>query len=771
MFGRRKSQRKKVAQMLPFSPWMLVVLIAACALVVYFLIPTDKRMLAAHLSDQEWGKASQALAELTSEERAKRPEYYSATELKVNRMQLDPTDQGAWITQLGDALREAEAYNFPEQHLLEIELAAEKVPSGSTVYTIIEPYLNILPTEMGDKFQQDLTTKILAENKPVMAMEIYQKYWSPRAADPQITLNFIDLARGGGRPDLAIQAILKHEVTLDEPLFKASRQLAKLKIDLHRENGQPVEAFELMKVFYAAVDDETKKLLYPEYVQMGEQANQATSLLIEVQRIAEANPTDLPAWEKFQRFAEAAGRQDLAIRALEQITRLQSSDALLRMKLGQRYEWTGHPNEAFDQYAIALQLKHAPAAEELLRLNPGLYRDVELANLLSANRSLVDSRKHGRYLAGLFANVNEFDTAKGYYEEVLEQLGEDVEVLHEYGLLMLDLGRLDEAMVIYDRAAAAKPDDLKTLVATAEAQFRANRFDQSLKTYARVLQLDPTRAQLGNYLRLAESLGRLGEAGDTLSDFVKAFDKPTHEDFSKLLYFYSVAGETNKILTLLHEGVAKFPEDLELRKQLVYALSDRGQADEAARVISTMPNFEQDKGFAELYLSSLLRAKNWNAAEKFILHRLPKGRAEEWGLHSTLANIYYETGNREAAMGLYGKIYHQDPSNSTNALTYAQYLLEFKRNAEARNVLISIPDGAQPLAHKIAAQLYAEDKDYKRALFYQQKYLKTEPQDSGRDWGFLGDIHGERGHKAQAQGAYQRAIVEMLKTIEAMASK
>jgi predicted Zn-dependent protease len=770
MFGRPKSQRTPVAQMRPFSPWILVVLLSVCALVVYLLIPSEKRMLDAHLADQDWAKASQALSELTPEERAKRPEYYSQVELKLNRALLDPTDQSGWISQLSDAIREAEAFNFSEKHLREIEMAAERINSGSTVYAIIEPYLNILPAELRDQFQQDLTPKILAENKPVLAMKVYQKYWSTHAADPQITYTFIGMARGAGRSDLAIEAINTHEATLDEPLFKASRELALLKIALYRENNLPVEAFELMKEFYTAVDDETKKQYYPQYVEMTEQANQASGLLVEVQRIAEANPTDLAAWQKFQRFAEAAARQDLAIRALEQIVRLQSADPVLRMKLGQRYEWTGYPNEAFDQYAIALRLGHAPAGKELLRLNrAGLFRDLELAILLTENPSLVDQQKYGLELARMFANINEFDRSKAYYEGVLEKRGEDVEVLHEYGLLMLDLGRMVEAMVIYDRAAAARPDDLETLVSLAEAQFRANSFDESLKTYARVLELDPTRAQLGNYMRLAESLGRLGKAGDTLSDFIQAFDTPTHADYAKLMYFYGISGQTNKVLTVLKEAVAKFPEDQTWRKQLVYALSDRGQADEAAQVISEIPGFEQDKGFAGLYLSSLLRATNWNAAENFIRHRLPEGMVEEWDLDSTLANIYYESGNREAAMGLTGKIYRKNPSNSTNALAYAQFLLEFKRTAEAREVLISIPAAAQPLVQKIVAQLYAEDKDYKRAVYYQQNYLETAPKDSGRGWGFLGDIHGEHGHKAQAQGAYQRAIVEMLKTIEAIA--
>ena len=134
-------------------------------------------------------------------------------------------------------------------------------------------------------------------------------------------------------------------------------------------------------------------------------------------------------------------------------------------------------------------------------------------------------------------------------------------------------------------------------------------------------------------------------------------------------------------------------------------------------------------------------------------------------LEDLLASIYYETGNTNATMGLYRRRHERNPSDTKIAMTYAQLLLDAKRQGEALNVLEAIPEGTEPRAMKIAAQLYAQDKNYERALHYQKGYLRTDPKDSGRDWGFFGDLLNERGNPAGAKQAYRRAIDEMLNTL------
>lgn len=751
--------------MMPLPPKLLLGIVVACVVAAVMLLPSRETLLDRQLRDEAWDKALNTLRNLPVMERNIRAEYYDLLELQLRRRMIPPDDRERFTELLDDALQAAVRHDFSEDFVAEIEKLAEQSLSAKTTYRILAPHLKNLPPATRDSLRISLAKRALAEAEPLLALEIYQQHWRHHANDPEVVFHYINLARGAAKPHFALHALKYYEKGLTQPLQQSSRQLAVLKIRLLRENNQPAEAFSEVQKLYAASDEETRRELYPLLAETAVQSGNSTALLDEMLRRVESTPDNTLRWRELARLAMAAGRQKLAIRALEQVVRQAPKDGESAFKLGQLYEWTERPNDAYDQYLVAIERGHDAALERLLALNPGLYRDVELAGAVVKSRQRLDLRQHGHTMARLFANLNDFERARRFYEGLLRLRPRDAALLAEYGLLELDLGNLDSALKLYSRAAEADPDNTDLVISIAEAQFRADRFDAALATYRKLLNQHPSRSQLENYLRLAESMGRIDDAADVLSSYMADSGDAQRKDFEKLAYFLSILGRQQQLEQTLAEAVRRFPDDERTHKQLLYAYSDNKKPREAAAVLETFPTLATDPELAKFYVYLLSDAKRYQDLERFITERLSPQMADQLKLNELLASVYYETGNTNAAKNLYGKLHRANPQNMEIAMTYVQFLLDFKERAEAKRVLLALPKNDDPRVLKLAAQLHADDREFNEALHYQRRYLDTDPPDAGRDWGFYGDLLEEHGDRPNAHRAYRRAIAEMLATI------
>lgn len=764
-----ESKRKKVAQMLPISPWLLAGVVVVIILVAVYLIPSEKRMVEQHMSDQNWDKAYAALRALPENERDKRPAYYDHLEIRLRRLQLDPADAEAHAALLPEAIDKAAQHGFTPEFQLEIDQLLKRAPGTIGTYQLVEPHLAKFPEQTRQALYVKFADRAVGDDKAPLGLKIYTPHWQAHKNNLQVVARYMQIARWAQRDDLALQALSEYEAGLQEPLHIHRPDLALDKVDLFVATEQQAKAFALMKVIYENANEETRKELYPKYQQIAIWVSQGGSLLPTIIDQARKDPDNPVRWRRVASMARSIDDQKLEIDALSRVVGLAPKDGVSAMRLGQLYQWNERPNDAFDAYLAALDRGEDKALEQVVELNRGLYRDVELFSAMERMGARLDLRKHGHTMAKLAANFSDFEKAAAYYEGILKREGENPDILSEYGLMMLDLGHHEEAIEIYSRAAAAGKNDFKVQVSIAEAQFRAGQFEEALKTYRNLLRLKPNRRQLENYLRLAESMGRIEEAAGVLWAFMQNSRETDRKDYQKLAYYNGVLGRSEALETTLRDAFQKFPEDPVFRKQLLYAYSDNQKSAQAAALLATFPNLREDKELAQFYINLLVDAKRYQEVERFI-NELPPGTADEWQLNETLASVYYETGNKRAALEHYGKLYRRDPSNAKNAMAYAQYLLEFKRNREAKEVVSGMSGEDHPEAHKIAAQLHAADKEYQQAQIFQRRYLDANPKDSGRDWGFLGDILGERGDKSGAQRAYRRAISEMLDTMVNLAN-
>ncbi len=770
MFGRK---RKTVAQMLPISPKMLAGVVLACILIALFLLPDEGTIFNRHLRDQDWEKAYADLQAMTGDQRAKNPEHYDLWDIRLRRRMMEPGDIEGATALFMEALQYGDRYGFSREFMIEIEqlfpktLAADtKTHLAEQTYKILRPYFSKLPSGIQSQYHEVLAKRALGEANPRLAASIYYEWWKRNIADKNATFHFITLARQSALPDLALQAMQHYEATLSEPIYVHDRQLAGLKIQLLRENSKVHEAKDLLQAMYDVSDDETKRSLQGLLEELKRETGSAPAItLADIVKQANKEPDNLGLWREVAKRAGWENQQELARAAFAHIVKKAPRDGQSAFRLGQMMEWNSQPNQAFDYYLIALDRGVKEALDRLLALNPGLYRDIEMAQAIEKAGAQVDVGKHGHTLARMFSKLTEFDKASYYYELMIIQKGEDHELLREYGLMKLDLGHLDEALELYSRAEAVDGLHVPTLISIAEAEFRAGPDDAAHQTHTRIHEQDPNRRQLENYMRLAESMGRIEESAEALQNFLNRTQKAKSTDYEKLAYFYSVIGNRQGLETALRKSLELFPDDERLRMQLLYSYSDSKQHDQALGLLETFPNLTANTNLTTLYINLLSEAKRYSDVERFITTNLDGKMVNQLNLEDLLASIYYETGNTNATMGLYRRRHERNPSDTKIAMTYAQLLLDAKRQGEALNVLEAIPEGTEPRAMKIAAQLYAQDKNYERALHYQKGYLRTDPKDSGRDWGFFGDLLNERGNPAGAKQAYRRAIDEMLNTL------
>jgi len=94
-----------------------------------------------------------------------------------------------------------------------------------------------------------------------------------------------------------------------------------------------------------------------------------------------------------------------------------------------------------------------------------------------------------------------------------ELLPDDVDVLTNYGIILTDLGRLEEAVVICRRALGIKPDYSRAHNNLGNALLELGRFEEAVACFCRALEIKPDYAKAHNNLGNAlDNLGRLDEA-------------------------------------------------------------------------------------------------------------------------------------------------------------------------------------------------------------------------------------------------------------------
>jgi tetratricopeptide (TPR) repeat protein len=152
-----------------------------------------------------------------------------------------------------------------------------------------------------------------------------------------------------------------------------------------------------------------------------------------------------------------------------------------------------------------------------------------------------------------------------------------------------------EAIEHLQQALALEPDNLEALVTLGSVYFVSKRFEDTVKVFSRVLDIDyfNTKALKGR----AYALDLLGRTDEAIYDYLrflslKTDDAEVHANFVAALLN---CGKTDEAITAGERAKTQFPEDVMLRELLAQAYYNAGRFVDAEDQIETACTLDPDR--------------------------------------------------------------------------------------------------------------------------------------------------------------------------------
>jgi len=94
-------------------------------------------------------------------------------------------------------------------------------------------------------------------------------------------------------------------------------------------------------------------------------------------------------------------------------------------------------------------------------------------------------------LAGIYYDMGSLLMAAKYYGKAVDLDPTSVRALVNYGVVLNEMGRSDEAIDVYDRALEINPEDTKAICNRGLAYYGTGRYPEAVKQYELALKIDP----------------------------------------------------------------------------------------------------------------------------------------------------------------------------------------------------------------------------------------------------------------------------------------
>ena len=119
-------------------------------------------------------------------------------------------------------------------------------------------------------------------------------------------------------------------------------------------------------------------------------------------------------------------------------------------------------------------------------------------------------------LALIYFQMRQFELAQHFAGEALKIDPSYFDGLRLRGMALMQLGRLNQALICFEQALAIQPDFVETIVNHATALLELKRLDEALAGFDRVVALDPSNTVgWNNRANTLVALGRLEEGAES----------------------------------------------------------------------------------------------------------------------------------------------------------------------------------------------------------------------------------------------------------------
>ncbi len=742
-------------RMKPIVPWwQLATLLVACAVGVYWLLPDDPAHLENLVSDGKPREARRVLARISAAERARDPLRFQLLEIRLARLELpppgdDPRPRAEALERL--ALRAAAGWRDskfdPELHR-ELLATLPQLTRIDGTWRTLAPILRHAPDAQRAPIVARLTQGALAQSDPALAAEIFALGADPATRSETEALELARLWQMAGRPADALSALGELK---SDPILR--QRLALLRA-LNRNR----EALELLRARPDLSGDAATA--QHEIVAVALAAGAPAEAVPALQSRIAAQPDDLAALRALRSVLVSAGQPAEAIDSARRAVELGGRSTADLLDLARVLEWSGRPRDAFDVWIELADAAYPGAIDRLMALNPGLFRDADLAAVLQRQLARQPRDDLRLALARLQIELGLYAAARASLEDHLSR--------HPDPAIMLELARLlrenfefAAAEKWLRRALESRPGDIPLRRDIADLLVFQRRHAEALALFGDLVQQSDAEEILGPFTRLAESLGRFDDFARGLQRRVASSSAPTERDFILLAYGFELAAEPAERRTAIEEGLRRHPGSNDLRLQLAYILSAEQNHRGALQVLERHTRLRQEVAPLSLYLD-LLRLTNDVAGERrFLTTPLPPELADEEPIVERIARVHEGARNFAEAERLWRELLRRSPESATRIAELARVLMLQRRTAEARQLLAPLLVDPTPPVLRLAAEISEASGDHRASEQYQSAYLAAVGDAPATDWGALGDIRLSRGDRSGARRAYAEALRRM----------
>ena len=318
------------------------------------------------------------------------------------------------------------------------------------------------------------------------------------------------------------------------------------------------------------------------------------------------------------------------------------------------------------------------------RAQTGYWRNSELLwthALVSTSDNFVAHYNIGDVLL----QKGRVDEAIAHYQQALQLKPDYADAWYNLGNALFQKGKVDEAIARFQKALQLKPNDAKTLNNLGNALLQKGQADEAMVCLQKALQINPAGAEAQN--NLGNALLQKGRADEAMVHFQKALQiKPDNaEAQNNLGNALLQKGRADEAIAQYQLALQLKPDYAEAQNNIGYAFLKQGKLDEAIAQFHKALQIKPDYVAARYNLGDTLfqHGREDEAVVQYqqVLQISP-GDAK---VHINLGNALLKSGRVDEAIDQYQQALRMRPGNVEAQNNLGIALLQKGRFAEAKD--------------------------------------------------------------------------------------
>ncbi len=328
-------------------------------------------------------------------------------------------------------------------------------------------------------------------------------------------------------------------------------------------------------------------------------------------------------------------------------------------------------------------------------------------------------------IAKYYYSNNNTEKTIEYLEKALGQQPDSIESLNFLRKLYLDLSRIRDAIPIYERLIRVTDNNPKLKQDLASLLYEVWEYDEAALLLEDVLAIDPENERARMFLgRIQIDQNKYDAATETL----ESIDSDDPDLQTNVQFLKGLAYKNN----------SKFPEAIEIFRNLLDSIPDRGEESRGNRLL-----------FQYHLVSMYLKQGNKEEAVS-VAKQGHENDPENLRMAIFYAQTLADAGEIDRSLEILNELLTANPSEIDLYVHKSQILLQEKRFAEAEGILTQaekVQSDDETTGERLKIQrvsVYEQQKDYARAESLLNEVLKENPDHAGA-LNYLGYMLADRG--------------------------